>query len=147
MCRIVDDFQSVLICNFLDALGVARLTIDVYGHDGCRVRSNCSFNLVGVDIAGGRIDVYKYWFATVPPDAVGGSHKAIGCCDDFSSDAQCLQGCQQRKGSVGEETYIGNSQIFCEFFFQLLVEIAIVGDPFAVPNLLENLVKFVEVRK
>lgn len=102
MGGIVNHLQAILVGDVLDSLGIAWLAINMHRHDGSGARGDGCLYFVGVEIASGRVDVNENWLATIPPDAVGGSHEAIRCCDDLARDAECLEGGEQWQGSVGE---------------------------------------------
>ena len=117
MGRIVDDFETVNISDFLNALHVAGRAIDMDRHDGRSVRSDGRFDFFGIDISCRFFDIDKYWLETVPPNRMCGCYKAIGCSDDFSSDFQCLQRRNERECSVGEKADVFDTQVFCESLF------------------------------
>ena len=81
---IIDHLQSILISNSLDSIHIHWFTIAMHRHNGSGLGSDSSFNLFGINPTGLLLDIHKHWFAAVPPDAMGGGHKAIRCSDDFS---------------------------------------------------------------
>ena len=117
------------------------------GHNRRSPGRDGRLDLVGIDVARGRIDVHENGFAAVPPDGVRRGHEAVGRRNDFPRNAKRLQGRQQRKGSVGEQTDVGHFQVFTKSFFQLLMEGAVVRYPFAVPDLPEEFIEIIQVRK
>ena len=141
MGGIVDDLQSVGVCNLPDALGLTGLAIDVHGHDGGRAGSDGGLDKVGIDVACLRIDVNEDRSDAVPPDGVGGGNEAERGGDDFSRHAQSLQRRDKRQRAVGEKTDIGNFQVLAQRGLQLLVHGAVVGEPLALPYLRNHLVK------
>ena len=145
MGGIVNHLQAILVGNVLDRLGIAWLAIYMHWHDGGGARSDGSLNLVGVEVASGRVDVHENRLATVPPDTMGGSHEAIRCGDDLARDAQCLEGGEQRQGSVSEEAHVWHLEVGGEFLLQFSVVTAVVGNPLTVPNLLEFCREIVEI--
>ena len=145
MGGIVDNLQTILVCNLLYLLHLHRLAIAVYGHDGRGLGGDGGLNLIRIDTAGVFLNIHKYGFAAVPPDAVGGGHEAVRCGDDLACDAQGLQCRQQGQCSVSKQTDIRHFQILCKCFFQLLMEAAIVGNPLACPDLLQHGVEFFKI--
>ena len=143
---IIDDLQAILVSNLLNLLHLDRLAIAVHRHDGRGLGRDGSLDLVGVKATGFLLNIHEHGTAAVPPDAVGGGHKAVGRGDDFARDTQCLKGCQQRQGAVGEEADIRHFQILGQCLFQPLVELSVVRNPLTRPNLLEHFIKLVEVR-
>lgn len=144
---VVDDLKAIFIGDGLNAGGVAGLAIDVDGHDGGGAWGDSGFDEVGVEVAGGGVDVDEDGLDAVPPEGVGGSHEAIWCGDDLAGDAKSLEGGDERQGAVGEERDIWHAEVFGESVFELLVEGAVVGYPSAIPNLFQRLVEVVEVGK
>ena len=114
MGGIVDDFQTILVGYFLDAFRITRFAIDMHGHNGRGLRSNGSFDLVRIDVAGFGINIHKHRLDTVPPQGMGSSYKTVGGGDDFTRDAQGLQGAHQRKGTVGEQADVGYFQVLTQ---------------------------------
>lgn len=137
MGGIVNHLQAILVGDVLDSLGIAWLAINMHWHDGGGARGDGCLNLVGVEIASGRVDVNEDWLATIPPDAVGGSHETIRCGDNLARDAKCLKGGEQWQGSIGEEAHEWHLEVGGKFLLQLSVVTTIVGNPLTVPNLLE----------
>ena len=142
---IVNNAETVFVSDVLDGLGVAWLTIDMYGHDGSSARGDGGFNLVGVEAAGGPVDVDEYGFDAVPPQCVSSGNKTIWRCDNLAADMEGLKGGDERQGAVGEETHIGHLEVFGEGLFQLFVERAVIGNPFRSPDVFEHRLEFVEV--
>ena len=136
MGGVIDDTQAILVGNGLDLGGAARLAVDVHGHDGSGLGRDGGLDAVGVDAAGGGIDVDKHGPDAVPPDGVGGGDKAIGRGDDFAADAQCLQGGDQRQRAIGEQADVGYLEILAQGLLKPLVKAAVIGDPLAVPDFL-----------
>ena len=145
MGGIVDDLQTVLVGNLLYALHLHRMAIAMHGHDGCGPRRDGRFNLVRIDAAGVFFDVHKHRRTAVPPDGVGGGHETVGRGNHLPFDVECLKGCQERQGAIGEQTDVGHFQVLGQRPFQLAVELSHIGDPPAVPYLLQQSVKLVEV--
>lgn len=145
MGGIVNHLQAVLVGDVLDSLGIAWLAINMHWHDGGGARGDGSFNLARVEIASGWVDVNEDWLATIPPDAVGGSHETIRCGDDLARNAKCLEGGEQWQSSVGEETHVWHLKVGGKFLLQFSVVTAVVGNPLTVPNLLEFCRKIVEI--
>ena len=48
---------------------------------------------------------------------------------------------------VGEQADIGYLQVLSQGLLQLLVEVAIVGNPLLVPNLLQEFMELIEIRE
>ena len=84
VCRIVDYFQPVLVGYFLYSFIVAGFAVAVYRKDGGSLGRDGFFYPVGVNAAVRRVYIHKDGFQPIPPDAVGGSHKTIGCGDYLS---------------------------------------------------------------
>lgn len=147
MGGVIDDLQSVFVCNLLDFLGLTGLAIAVDGHDSRGLRRDGGLDTCRIDITRGGVDVHEDGTAAVPPDAVGGGHEAVGRGDDLARDAQGLQGGEQGQCAVGEEADVGYLQVLCQCSLQFLVEAAVVGNPFGIPHLFQEFMELIEVRK
>ena len=90
MRGIIDDLQSIVVGNTLDALDVARLPIAMDRHDGRRLRRDGRFDLVRVHVEGKRINVDKDRLDAIPQQGMGRRHEGIGSGDDLAGDAQRL---------------------------------------------------------
>lgn len=145
MSGIVDDLQAIAVCNLLNAHGIAGLAVDMHRHDGRCFGGDGRLYLLGVEIASGRVDVNKDGLDAVPPQRVGGGHKAVRRGDDLARDAEGLQRSDERQGAVGKQTDERHFEIGSQLFFQLPVEATIVGDPLAAPDLFEEFVELAEV--
>ena len=135
MGGIVDDFQPVFVGYRLDTFHVAGLAIHMHGHDGRGLGGDGSLYLVRVKVARFRVDVHKHRLDAVPPQGMGGGHKAVRGGNDFARNAQHLQSAHQRQRAVGEQADIGDFQILAQGFLQLLVVMAVIGQPLAVPDI------------
>lgn len=135
---IVDDAEAIFVGDILNSLGVAWLAIDMYGHDGSSARGDGGFNLVGVEAAGGPVDVDEYGFDAVPPQCVGGGDETIGGGDDLAADMEGLKGCDERQRAVGEKTHVGYFEVFGKGLFQLFMERTIIGNPFRCPDVFQH---------
>ncbi len=63
---IIYDAQVVVVCNFLDRLNIARISIAMHGHDGGGLGRNGSFDLGWVQVQCLGLHVYKNRFITMP---------------------------------------------------------------------------------
>ena len=70
------------------------------------------------------------------------SHLRVGLFD-----AQSLQGGNQRKRPIGKQRHIFYAQIIRQSSLQLLMELTIIGNPFALPYLLQIAHKLVQRRE
>ena len=147
MCRIVDDPKAVLVRYVLYPSGVARLTVAVHRHDGRGPRGYRRLDAVRIDAAVGRVDVHEHRLDAVPPQRVGRRHEAERSGDDLARDAQGLQGCYQRQGTVSKKADVGNLEVLAQGRLQFLVIVSVVGNPFTGPDVPKEHVEFVQVRK
>lgn len=77
---------------------------------------------------------------------MAGRHETVGGGDDLAlGDTQRLQCRNQRQGAVGKEGDILHPQILRQCTLQLLVVVAIVGNPLAIPDILEQGVVLLQV--
>ena len=58
-------------------------------------------------------------------------------CDDFARDAQRLHANLQSHHAVGEQRDVLHAKVFRQSGLKLAVELAVVGEPLVVPNLLK----------
>ena len=145
--RIIDDLESVGVGYFLDALGIAGVPIHMHRHDRRGVGRDCRLDFFGIQIACFLVNINENGLDSVPPEGVGGGDKTIGCRDDLARDAHRLERGNQRKGSVREQAYIFDAQIFRKGGLQFLMIMTVVGEPFTVPDILEVRDKIVKGRK
>lgn len=145
MGGVIDDAQAILVGNGLNLGGAAGLAIHVHGHDGRGARGDGSLDAVGVNAARCRVNIDEHRLDAVPPDRMGGGHKAVGCGDDLAADVERLQRGDERQRAVGEQADVGHLEVVTQRLFQPLVERAVIGNPLAVPNLAEHLVEVVQV--
>ena len=108
---VVNDLEPVFVGNVLDLLRLARLTVDMHGHDGGGLRRDGGLDAVGVDIAGGGVDVHEDGPYAVPPKGVGRGYEGVGGSDDLPGNAQRLEGGDEREGSVGEKAHVGHFEV------------------------------------
>lgn len=144
MSGIVDDFEAVFIGDGLDAHSIAGGAVNMHGHDGGGLRGDGGFYLVRVKVAGDGIDIHKDRFDSIPPEGVGGGHEAVGRGDDLARDAQGLQRGNERQGAIREQADIGHAQVVGQGLFQLLVVVAVVGNPFALPDIGQQFLEFLQ---
>ena len=144
MGGIVDDFEAVFIGNGLNTLGIAGGAIDMHGHDGGGARGDGRLYLVGVEVARDGVDIHEDGFDTIPPDGVGGGHEAVGGGDDLACDAESLQSGDEWQGAIREEADVGHAEVVSQSFFQLLVVVAVVGNPLALPDISQQLLEFLQ---
>ena len=78
MSSIINDLQTIFVCNILNSLHVAGFTIDMNRHDGSCFWSYCSLYLIGIKTACFPINIDKYGFYTIPPKGMGGCHETVG---------------------------------------------------------------------
>ena len=109
---IVDDFEPVNICDFLDALCVARGTVYVDGHNRSCLRCNGRFDFFWIDVARFFFDIHKYGFESVPPNGVRCCNKTIRRRDNFTCNAHGLQCRDEGQGAVCKQAEVFYSQVF-----------------------------------
>ena len=68
---------------------------------------------------------------------MGGGDKGIRRGDDFTGNSQRLQRGDKCNGAIGKQSQVFNTKILTKRSLQLLMEGAIVGQPFALPNLFQ----------
>ena len=68
---------------------------------------------------------------------MGRGDETVGGSNDFTRDTQCLQRCNQRKCTVGEERDVPDTEVLAERLLQFLVETPSVGQLPACPDLLQ----------
>ena len=147
MSSIIDDFQIILIGNILNTFHVTRFAVAVHRHNSrCVWRYSC-LNSIWINSAIGWVNIHEDRFATIPPYGMGCCNKTVWCRDDFTSNTQCLQCGQQWQGTISEKTDIRHLQVFAQSRLQLLMETAVIGNPLAVPNLLQESMKLIQVWK
>ena len=147
MSCIVNNFQTILVCDVLDCLGIAWFAINMNRHNSGGTWCDGRLNLVRIHIACCRVYIYKDRLASVPPDTMGCCHEAIRGCDNFACNAEGLQCRHQWQGTIGEQAHVWHFEIFCQCLFQLLVEASIIGNPLTLPNLLQLCSKIVKIWK
>lgn len=145
VCGIVNHLESVNVCNFLDSLGVAGRAVNMHGHDCRGVGRNGGLDFFGVNVACFFFYIYEYGLKAVPPDRVCCRHKTVRGGDDFARDAHGLQCGNQRQGAVGEQAKVFDAEVFRQGLFKFLVVVPVVGEPLAVPNILEHRDKVVKI--
>ena len=134
---VVDHFEVVVVSNFLDGIDVTRVAVAVHGHDGRGLRGNGSLNICGVQVQGVGVNVHKNWLDAVPQQGVCGGNKRIRGSYNLAGDAQGLQCGNQCDGGICKKANVLDTQVLTQFFFQLLVEWATVGEDFALPDFLQ----------
>src|SRR5574344_582631 len=111
MGSIINNLQSIAICNLFDSANIARFTIAMHWHDCSSLWSDCCLYLLRIKVAGLRVNIYKYRFAASPPDGVCCSYKRVRCGNNLTRDAHCLKSCEQRQGTIGKKTDVRNLEI------------------------------------
>jgi len=104
------------------------------GHDGGCLWSYCRLDFCGVEVAGGGINVYKYWSDAVPPQGVGSGNEAVGSSDYLAGYAESLKGRDEGESAVSEHADIFHAEVLAQGLFKLLMVVAVVGNPLAVPD-------------
>ncbi len=100
-------FQAVFSADRYNALHIGHLPEQVDRYDGpdagqfftCHLFQEC-FQLPGIDIEGGGIDIGKYRFCTEPCNAARCCEKRVRRCNDDISMA-CAQGHQRQQKRIG----------------------------------------------
>lgn len=145
VCGIVNHLEPVNVSNFLDSLGVAGRAVNMHGHDCRGVGRNGGLDLFGVYVARFFFYIYEYGLQAVPPNRVRCRHKTVRGGNYFARNAHGLQSRNQRQGAVGEQAKVFDAEVFRQGFFQFLVVVPVVGEPLAVPNVLEHRDKVVKI--
>lgn len=137
MGSVVDDAEPVFVRDLLDGHRVARLAVDMDGQDGRGARRDGRLDFLGVEVARRRVHVDKDGLDAVPPQRVCGGHETVRRRDDLARDVQGLQGANQGERAVCEEADVGHAEVVGQRAFQLLVVVAVVRQPAALPDVFE----------
>ena len=103
MRRIINNLQAVSVGYLLYPLRLAGLAVDMHGHDGSGLGSDCRLYLLGVDIPRLRVDVDKHRLDAVPPQGMRGSHKTIRSGYHLPRDVHGLKRTNQWQRAVGKQ--------------------------------------------
>ncbi len=117
------------------------------GHNRRSMGRNSRLYLIGIHIARLGVNIHKNGFDTIPPQSMCGGNKRIGRGYHLTRNAQGLESRDEGKGAVGKYGDIVHTEIAGKRLLQLFVERAIVGNPFAVPNLLQVGDELIQRRK
>lgn len=147
MGGIVEHLQSVAPGNLRYALHLAGVAIHMHGQDSGGAGGDGRFNFIGVQGKGVGLNVYKHRLNIVPPQGMGGGHKAEGGGDHLPAELQRLQCRYQRQGAIGKQRNILYPQVFAQLLLQLLVKRAVVGQHPTLPDLLQVWQKLLQGRK
>ena len=112
MSGVIDDAQAILVSDVLDFLSTARLTIDMYRHDGRCARRDGSLDAIRVDAARCGVDIDKHRLDAVPPQRVCRGHKTVGRSDDLAADVECLQRRDERQRAVCKQADVWHLEVF-----------------------------------
>gem|GEM_PF-2144811 len=137
MGGIIEEFESVIIGDFLQLFMPARIAIDMHRHDGRGTRRDERLHFRGVQRKGVGFDVTKDRRAAIEMNRVGGRDEGERCGDDFARDPQGLHPQLQRNHPVGEKTHIFDAQVLRQRRFKLLVELAVIRQPLRLPDFLK----------
>jgi hypothetical protein len=97
LAGVVDQHQPVAIADRLQFFQLARVAVDVDGHDSLRPRADGGFDCSRVEVPGARVDVCEDRRRTLVDRAVGGRDEGIGRRDhlvpgrDAGGDAEQVQ--------------------------------------------------------
>lgn len=104
MGGVVNDFQTMLICNALQCLGIARIAVYMYGHDGHGFVRNGCLHRCRVEVAIDGVYIRKDRRKSVPNERVRGGNKGERRGDDLPAvQSQCLEGGDEGEGAIGKE--------------------------------------------
>ena len=110
----------------------------MHGHDSRGVRRDGRLDLFGIDVSGFFVYVDEHGLQSVPPNGMGRRDKTVRGGNHFARNAQCLQGRNQGERSVGEKADVLDTKVIGKSFFEFLVVMAIVCQPFSIPNILKH---------
>ena len=145
MSCIVDDAQAILVGDGLYLAGSARFAIDMHRQDGRCARRDGRLDAVGVDASRSWIDIDKDGLDAVPPQRMGGGHKAVGRGDDLAADVEGLQRGDKRQRTVGEQADVGHLEVLTKGGLKPLVEFTVICNPLVVPDLTQHRGEVVEI--
>src|SRR5215213_1940868 len=111
MSRIVDDFQSMPICNLLYLINVTRVSVDMSGDDARGAFSYGGFEQSGIDGQRVWVDIHQHRSAVLPDNGRRCSHIAERGCNNLAHQPQRLYGDLQRQGPVRHEQDMLNSEV------------------------------------
>lgn len=139
MGGIVDHLEVMLLSDGINGLHITRIAVAVHRHDGHGLIRDGLLDLLRIHAASILLNIHEDRLQFIPVDRVTGSHETIGSSDDLTlRNAQRLQSGDQRQGAVGKETDILHPQILRQRLLQLLMIVAVIGNPFAAPDVLEK---------
>ena len=146
MSSVIDYFQSIFICNFLNSFSITWLSVYMHRHNSGSIGSDSCFNLIRVNIARSRIYINKYRLNAIPPQTMGSSNKTIRSSNYFTLNTQCLQSSDKGESTIGKQTKIRDFQISRQLFFELSMKGSIVCNPFAGIYVSNHLLKLFQRR-
>ena len=127
MCSVVDNFESVPVSDFADFLDLAGNPIDMGSQDGGSLRSDGSFDQIGIDGVFIGQDIYIDRFATFPDDAGGSCHVRKRSGYDFTFQIESFDGKLESDSPVSDKEQVIEIQVFLELQFQFVDQRAIIG--------------------
>jgi len=116
---------------------VTRVAIDMDRHDGGGARRDERLDLGRIEREGVWLNITKDRRAAMQLNRMGGRHKSKWRGDDLTRELQGLHSDLQRYHAIGEETHVLDTQILSQCRLELLVELAVIGQPLGFPYLLE----------
>ena len=148
MGGIVDHLEVMLLGDSIDGLDITRVAVAVHRHDGHGLIRDGLLDLLRIHAASILLNIHEDRLQFIPPDGVTGSHETIRSGDNLPlGDAQRLQGGDQWQCAIGEEGDIVHPQVLRQRLLQLLMIVAVVGNPFTAPDVLEKLIIFCQIRQ
>ena len=139
MCRIIDHAEIMALCDLLDPLHIAEISVDMNRNNRTRLIRNQLLNLVHIHCIIFLIDVAKYRCQAISHNRMCRGSKAERGRDDLSLKIKRLNRKLERRVSIHKKLQLRNIQILLKFLFQFLMISAHIRQPSALPDRFEHL--------
>ncbi|MNQ88315.1 hypothetical protein D3C85_1035720 [compost metagenome] len=147
MRRIKNHLQGMCVCDFLNRLDVAGITVYMSGQDCRSFWCNGPFNFSRIDIKSFLINIYKHWCTTFPYNTVRGGHKRKGGGDNFTFQVQRFDCDLQGHSTIRNIKQVLDVQIVFQLQFQFIYQWSIISEPLSLPNTAHIRFKFLNSRE
>mgnify|MGYP000405550261 FL=1 len=135
------------VSDAIQGVHIARYAVDMHTEDACGARRHTGLHAGRIDAQGFRVDVGEHRGDVVPAEHMRRGREGEGGGDDFTGKAQRLAGHDQGDGAVVEEAEVGHPQPLHKLGLEGTVLLATIGQPAAVPYLLQQSGVFTQRRQ
>ena len=136
MSCIVDYLQAVFLCNSINFLNIANVSIHMYWNDSYRAVSDKTLDLRRIHGIVSIVHITEHRYQPIANNRMSGRSKGKRRSDHLAAlrQIQGSNGIFQSQMTVGIKSHMGHIQIFLQLCLQLLMLYTHIGQPVTIPE-------------